>query len=174
MGKRAPLAKQVQARRMHKQTTKIPRDLQDALRERGVEVPKRGTYRDVYGSLGLISNPNAALSNEVGFTDTLGHLRKQKRAVPPPITGDGEVFAAAAESIPHGPGYQKHLTEYEMKCVMQLRAFYRDDLEMMAVDHRRNPMQWTVAQLKKKIAVYDAEAALLATMAHEFETEPKE
>jgi hypothetical protein len=172
MGKRAPLARQIYSRRLRNRSARIPPDIQEALRERGVEVPKRGSFRDVYSQLGIIADPNALTGTEVGFTDNLGQIRKQKRVPPPPITGDGDVFAAAAESIPHGTGYQKHLTEYEMKCVMQLRAFYGDDLEMMAVDHRRNPMQWTVAQLKKKIAVYDAEAALLATIAHEFEPKP--
>ncbi|KAH0794194.1 hypothetical protein GPJ56_001797 [Histomonas meleagridis] len=150
------------------QTPRLPPELKRALKERGVELPSKITSHGFYKKLGLQINPNADAKTQLGFHDKLAEVKANvKKPQKEEEMGNSEIFQEAADSIPHGPGYQKHLNDYEIKCISQLRAFYGDDLQMMAYDYRRNPMQWSVGQLREKIAIYENTAALLESKADE-------
>jgi hypothetical protein len=161
-------------RKEARRTPRLPPALAEALKERGVDVPVERSHRRFYSQLGLQSDPNADARAQIGFSDRLGEIRRRARVDPPMEAGDPAPFVAAAESLPHGARYEKHLGDFELKAIVQLRAFYGTDLEMMSVDHRRNPLQWTVPQLKRVMAIYEREAALLATKKDEFEREGEE
>jgi hypothetical protein len=64
---------------------------------------------------------------------------------------------------------RKHLSDFELKAIVQLWAYYGNNLEMMSVDRRRNPLQWSIPQLKRVMAIYEREAVLLATIRDERE-----
>ena len=156
------------------QTPRLPKGISDALREKGVDMSDTRTSKQFYTKLGLQSDPNADVRGKLGFHDHLHEVREQRRKETankdqPKVSADA--FVEANESIPHGPGFQKKLNDYEMKCIAQLRAFYGDDLDMMAMDHKRNPMQWTIAQLKKYMELYEKEANELAEQVHAAEEE---
>jgi hypothetical protein len=171
MGKRsrADRFRKIYKHREQRRLVTLPGPLKQALAERGVDVPTGANARTLYQSIGIRSDPNADARDLTGFRDRLTEVRRQARPAKPEPVRDSTAFVEAAESLPHDGIYQKHLTEFELKCIVQLRAFYGDDLEMMSVDHRRNPLQWTIPQLKKVLAIYEREKALLATKAEEFE-----
>jgi hypothetical protein len=152
----------------------LPGSLKRALAERGVDVPANANARTLYRSIGIRLDPNADARNLTGFRDRLAEVRRQARPVRVEPICDSTAFVEAAESLPRGAIYQKHLTEFQLKCIVQLRAFYGDDLEMMSVDHRRNPLQWSVPQLRRVMAIYEREAALLATKKDELEHSERE
>ena len=141
----------------------LPPELKKALANAGVEAPKAKNAKDFYRSLGLRMDPNSDVRGKIGFQDRLGKLRIQQRELFPkkeePV--NTVPFVDVMESLPDAPKYQKHLNEFEFKCVAQLRAHYGDDYEMMAIDHRRNPMQWSIGELTKLMEVYEYEANLL-------------
>lgn len=147
----------------------VPKALREALEAQGVEVPKSGKGRSFYSKLGLQMDPNADVKSKLGFTDKLGEIRKQQRTPEPEIEGNPQAFQDAVDSLPQGMIYQKHLTDYELRCAMQLRAYYGDDYEMMSYDFRRNPMQWSVGEIRKIMTIYEREASLLASKKDELE-----
>ena len=160
--KQAASFKKIYMRKKKRSIPTMPKAMKKALEAHGVEVPKGTGLREFYSRLGIQSDPNADVRDQIGFTDKLGEIKRKQRVLEPePVIGDPEKFAEAAESIPHGSGYEKHLNDFELRCVMQLRAFYGDDYEMMALDFRRNPMQWSVGQIKRAFAIYEREAELL-------------
>ncbi|OHT12165.1 hypothetical protein TRFO_18160 [Tritrichomonas foetus] len=145
------------------QTPRLPPEVAEALREKGVDVPSTMSSKKFYSSLGLQSDPNADVRGKLGFNDKLHEVRNQAKNVQvEKVEGDANLFVEAVESIPHSSGYEKKLNDYETKCIAQLRAFYGDDLDMMVTDHKRNPMQWTLAQLKRYMQLYEKESQELA------------
>jgi hypothetical protein len=160
--------RQIYRRKEARRIPRLPPVLASALKERGVDLPSEKSPKRFYSRLGLNPDPNSDVRSILGFSDRLGEIHR--RAHPPePEHADPTPFVEAVESIPHGSVYQKHLTDFELKAIVQLRAFYGEDLEMMAVDHRRNPLQWSVPQIKRIIEIYQREAALLATKKEELE-----
>lgn len=134
----------------------LPEVLKAALEERGVVVPEKGKAREFYNKLGIQSDPNADAKKMIGYHDRLAEVRAQTKPPEPEVEiGDAEVFQEAADSIPKDGLYQKHLTDNEIKIISNMRAFYGDDYESMLVDHRRNPMQWSISQIKEKFSIYE-------------------
>ena len=143
----------------------LPKGIADVLKDKGYDLPKPKTLREFYSRLGLASDPNQGA--QVGFNDTLGELKKSFKREENQAEQIGEPaipFVEIIESLPHGEGYKKHLTEYEFKVVSDLRARYGDDYDMMAIDHKHNPMQWTAKQVQSKMKVYEYEMGLLEKM----------
>ena len=175
MGRKSAAFKKIYNRRRKREMPTLPKVMKEALEEYGVEVPKGAGTREFYSQLGIQRDPNADVREIIGFTDKLGDMkRKQRVTKPETVVGDPEKFAEAADSIPHRPTYEKHLNDYELKCVVQLRAFYGDDYEMMALDYRRNPLQWSVGQIKRAFAIYEREAELLREQAEKEAAEEEE
>ena len=139
-----------------RQAPQLPTNIQKAMTENGLEIPKASTVGQFYGDLGLLSNPNDLFKGHVGFKDKLGQLTAQKPKEVEKTEFQKKVIESI-ESLPKGEYYKEHLTEYEWKCVHQLITRYDDDYEMMAIDFRLNPMQWNVTQIKHKIAIYNRE-----------------
>jgi hypothetical protein len=63
------------------------------------------------------------------------------------------------------PGYQKNLTKYEKKGGLQLSVRQGGDVKLW---------EWTIAQWRTTIAVYDAQEPLLAATAHASATHAQE
>ena len=163
MGKRktTQLKQKYLRKKKIRETPRLPPEVAQALREKGVDISSTNS-KQFYSKLGLQSDPNADVRHNLGFNDKLHEIRsKNKKAAPKP-EGDAQVFEEVVESIPHSEGYKRKLNDYEIKCISQLRAYYGDDLEMMMIDHKRNPMQWTLGQLKRYMAMYEEEAKELA------------
>ena len=178
MGKRKSkeLYKRYLKNKRKTQEIRLPSKLKKALIEEGVEVPKKfKNAKDFYHSLGLKKDMNSDVYGKIGYHDKLGMIKKSKKENPEVKKNVvGEMFEKANEKLPHGTGYKKHLTDFEIKCICQLRAFYGDDIQMMAYDYRRNPMQWSPGQLRDKIATYERTAQLLSMKAVELENEEEE
>lgn len=175
MGKRkTTILKQKYLRRKKlRETPRLPPEVAEALREKGVDVSAT-TSKQFYSKLGLQSDPNADVKQSLGFNDKLHQLRSKNKKPEQKPEGDAKIFEEVVESIPHSGGYKKKLNDYEIKCIAQLRAYYGDDLEMMMIDHKRNPMQWTLAQLKRYMNLYEEEAKELAEQVHQTEQEGNE
>ena len=153
-----------------RETPRLPPEVAEALREKGIDMSSTNG-KQFYSKLGLSSDPNADVRNSLGFNDKLHELRSKNKKVEKKPEGDAKIFEEVVESIPHSEGYKKKLNDYEIKCIAQLRAYYGDDLEMMMIDHKRNPMQWTLAQLKRYMALYEQEAKELAEQVRRNEEE---
>ena len=135
----------------------LPKHIKDIIKNEGIELPKAKTAKEFYAQLGLSADPNDTAP--VGYSDKLGEIIKNSKNTEKKTNSiiNLEDFA---NKLPHGDGYKKHLTEYELKCIAQLKLRYGDDLEMMARDHRHNPMQWTIKQLQSKMKIYDYESQI--------------
>lgn len=175
MGKRKTkeLYKRYLKNKRKTQEIRLPGLLKKALIEEGVDVPKKfKNANSFYRSLGLRKDMNSDAAHMIGYHDKLGDIRRGRIAEEAPRENTaGDLFEKANEKIPHGTGYKKHLTDFEIKCLCQLRAFYGDDLQMMVYDYRRNPMQWSLGQLRDKMATYERTAQLLSTKAAELEAD---
>lgn len=169
MGKRkTTILKQKYLRKKRlRETPKLPPQLAEAFKEKGVDLSNVSTSKQFYSKLGLQSDPNSDVRQSLGFNDKLREVRSRKKVQKeePKTNNATSIFQEVMDSLPEPEGYKRKLTDYEIKCIGQLRAFYGDDLEMMRVDHKRNPMQWTIAELKKNIELYEKEAAELAEQA---------
>ena len=142
----------------------LPKDVELALTQHGYTVKKATNIKQFYSKLGLSSNPNDTA--QIGFNDKLGQLRKelaeQKPKPKKKADPDAIPFSDIMESMPHGKNYQAKLSENEFKILAHLETRYGDDYELMSFDRRHNPMQWTIAQLEKKMAIYHRELQELA------------
>ena len=138
---------------------RLPKDVADSLKERGYNVSRATSMKDFYAKLGLSSNPND--SAQIGFNDKLGHVQKEikenRPVLPKKEVTDVIPFAEIMESMPKPEGYKHKHTENDFKILTKLEARYGDDYEMMSYDRRRNPKQWTVAQLKREFDIYHRE-----------------
>lgn len=151
-----------------RETPRLPPEVAQALKEKGVDISSTNS-KNFYSKLGLQSDPNADVRHNLGFNDKLHQLRSRNKKVTKKPEGDAQIFEEVVESIPHSEGYKRKLTDYEIKCIAQLRAYYGNDLEMMSYDHKRNPMQWTIGQLKKYMELYENEAKELAEQMRQME-----
>lgn len=156
-----------------RETPRLPPEVAQALREKGVDISATNS-KQFYSKLGLQSDPNADVKHQLGFNDKLHQLKSRNKKVDKKVEGDAKIFEEVIESIPHSEGYKRKLNDYEIKCIAQLRAYYGDDLEMMTYDHKRNPMQWTLGQLKKYMELYEQEAKELAEQMQQAEEQNNE
>lgn len=143
----------------------LPDDVKKAIESYGYTVGTATNFKDFYTRLGLSSNPNDTA--QIGFTDKLGNLKREKALEKLKEKQPEEVVVNLPEvmdKIPDKDPLVRHLGENDFKIMAQLKTRYGNDFEMMAMDRRRNPWQLNVNQLKKKMAMYDREVEEISKM----------